>query len=163
MRVVTAGPAHVAVLEGLHGQCFDEGWTAEDFGRLLATPGSFALIGAAGGEPAGLALCRVAADECELLTIGIIPFYRRRRLGGQLLAATLAEARTRGAARYFLDVAEDNTAAFHLYYSAGFTQVGRRPNYYRRGGAGIAALVMAVDLAGAEQSDRSGRGEPQSR
>lgn len=159
MSIVAAGPAYAAVLEGLHGQCFADGWTAEDFGRLLATPGTFAMIAMVADEPAGLALCRLAADECELLTIGIIPLFRRRRLGGELLAATLALARARGAARYFLDVAEDNSAACRLYYSAGFTQVGRRPNYYRRGGAGVAALVMAVDLAPFEQSDCSGRGE----
>ncbi len=152
MTIVPAGPAHAAVLEGLHGQCFDEGWTAADFTRLLATPGTFALIALDGGEPAGLALIRGAADECELLTIGVTPAFRRRRFGRELLATSLVEARARGVARYFLDVAEDNPAACRLYYSVGFTQVGRRPNYYRRAGAGVAALVMALDLQGGEQS-----------
>ncbi len=161
MTVVPAGPAHAAVLQGLHGQCFDEGWTAEDFGKLLATPGTFALIALEGAEPAGLALCRGAADECELLTIGIVPAFRRRHLGRDLLQASLVEARRRGAARYFLDVAEDNQAACRLYYSVGFTQVGRRPNYYRRPGAGVAALVMALDLQGGEQrtEGHAGQGE----
>lgn len=159
MTIVVAGPAHAAVLEGLHRQCFAEGWTSDDFGRLLATPGTAALIALDGDEPAGLALIRAAADECELLTIGIIPAKRRRRLGRALLGASLSAARDVGVVTYFLDVAEDNQAACRLYYSLGFTQVGRRPNYYRRPGAGVAALVLALDLQAREQSPGGGRGD----
>jgi ribosomal-protein-alanine N-acetyltransferase len=156
VTIIPAGPAHLAVLEGLHAQCFDDGWTAEDFGRLLATPGTAALIALDGAEPVGLALTRAAADECELLTIGVLPAVRRRHVGRALLEASLATARSQGAVSYFLDVAEDNPAACRLYYSVGFTQVGRRPNYYRRAGAGVAALVMALDLHGNEQSPGGG-------
>lgn len=152
MTIVAAGPAHLAVLEALHGRCFGEGWTADDFGRLLATPGTSALIVLAGAEPAGLSLTRMAADECELLTIGIMPAFRRRRLGHVLLGASLAAARAAAAATCFLDVAEDNQAACLLYYSVGFIQVGRRPNYYRRAGAGVAALVLALDLQGVSKA-----------
>jgi len=104
-------------------------------------------------------LVRVAADECELLTIGVAPAFRQRRFGHDLLTASLGEARARGVASYFLDVAEDNLAACRLYCSVGFTQVGRRPNYYRRPGAGVAALVMALDLQGNEQSPGGGAGQ----
>lgn len=152
MTIVPAGPAHAAVLEALHAACFDDGWSAGDFVRLLDTPGSFALIAMAGSEPAGLAFCRVAVDECELLTIGVMPEFRRRHLGLLLLNATFTMARGCGAVRYFLDVAEDNLAACALYYSVGFTRVGRRPNYYRRAGAGVAALVLALDLGRIEES-----------
>jgi len=152
MTLVPAGPAHAAVLEALHAACFDDGWPAGDFVRLLETPGCFALIAMVADEPAGLAVCRAAVDECELLTIGVIPEFRRRHLGFSLLNATFATARGHGAVRYFLDVAEDNLAACALYCSVGFAQVGRRPNYYRRAGAGVAALVLALDLGPIEES-----------
>lgn len=159
MTVVAVGLAHAAVLEALHGQCFDAGWSADDFARLLATPGTAALLALDGEEPAGLALTRVAADECELLTICTMPSMRGRGLARALLGASLTAACAGGAATCFLDVAEDNQAALALYYSFGFAQVGRRANYYRRAGSGVAALVLALDLQVYQQSADGERGK----
>jgi len=50
-----------------------------------------------------------------------------------------SEAVSRGAARLFLEVAEDNFAARKLYAALGFGAVGRRAAYYERGSLGKAA------------------------
>ena len=126
-------PARVA---RVHARCFTEPW---DMAATLATPGSFALV----AGDAGFVLCRAAADECEILSIGVVPKSRGQGLGARLLAAAIDAARTRGAARLFLEVAEDNAAARALYAKGGFETVARRTGYYA---AGIDALVLALDL-----------------
>ena len=55
----------------------------------------------------------------------------------------IAASIERGAAKLFLEVAEDNAPAQHLYHMLGFTAVGRRPGYYRRKtGPAVAALTL---------------------
>jgi len=46
----------------------------------------------------------------------------------------------------FLEVAEDNEAAIHLYRSLGFQPIGRRPAYYRRADGRVAAITFSKKL-----------------
>ncbi len=121
---------------------------------LLAVAGTFALVAEWTSEiaresttpervPAGLVLFRVAADEAEILTLGVIPEARRAGVGRALLEAALENARARGAAALFLEVAADNAVAIALYQQAGFGTVGGRKGYYSRAGGTVDALVLA--------------------
>lgn len=121
---------------------------------LLAVAGTFALVAewtpeiaresaAPDRAPVGLVLFRVAADEAEILTLGVIPEVRRAGVGRALLEAALENARTLGAAALFLEVAADNAAAIALYQQAGFGAVGSRKGYYSRVGGTVDALVLA--------------------
>ena len=152
MTLADAGPAFAAPLAALHALCFPEDpWDAGLLARLLAMPGVIGLIvaGARDASPEGFVLVRVAADEAEILTIGVVPAARGRGLGARLLAAAAARAAAAGAASLFLEVAEDNLPGRALYAHHGFATVGRRPAYYARpGGAAVAALVQGLSLAG---------------
>ncbi len=135
--VVAAGTAHADALAAIHGAAFPpaERWDAAAIATLLSTPGCFALLSAVGG----MAMLRVAGDEAELLTLAVLPGARGRGVGGEVLAAALAEAARRGAAAVVLEVAPGNAAARTLYGRAGFLEIGRRPGYYP---GGSDALVM---------------------
>jgi ribosomal-protein-alanine N-acetyltransferase len=138
------------VIAALHGRCFDDAWNAYTVGQVMRMPGAFgflAVVSAAedgtGDIPIGFALASGAADERELLSIGVLPDHRRAGIGRRLVEMVIAESSARGAARLFLEVAEDNTAAQRLYRSLDFIAVGRRPGYYRRkSGPAIAALTL---------------------
>ena len=118
-------------------------WSAAEIEGLLAAPGAFAVEG-----PQGFALGRVAADECEILTLCVAPASRRQGVGADILAAFHAEAARRGATRAILEVAADNAPARALYARAGYREVGRRRGYYRHGdGHAVDALVLARRLA----------------
>ncbi|RMD61246.1 MAG: GNAT family N-acetyltransferase, partial [Alphaproteobacteria bacterium] len=97
--------------------------------------------------PAGFVLMRAAAGEAEILSLGVAPLWRRHGIGRVLLRAAMATAQAMAATRLFLEVAQDNRAARALYVSEGFTAVGCRPAYYRRGpGLATAAVVFRRDL-----------------
>lgn len=140
---------HVDAVAEIHGTSFDDPWTATMIRRILAMPGAFGLIAAHGGadEIIGFALARIAADECELLSLGVAAEHRGRGVGGMLLQAAMAWARARDAGQFFLEVAEDNAVALRLYTAHGLRQVGRRPDYYElKGGGFAAALTMRRPL-----------------
>lgn len=82
------------------------------------------------GSPAGFVLTRHAADEEELLLIGVVPSCRRRGLGQMLIDRMFDAARARGATRIFLEMRRGNPA-INLYRKVGFEPIGERPNYYR--------------------------------
>jgi [ribosomal protein S18]-alanine N-acetyltransferase len=108
----------------------DPTWNAAAVARLLAAPGSFALLARAAGRAVGLVLARTAADECEILWIVVAPDWRRRGIGRRLLQAALAQAAVLEAQTAYLEVAEANRAAVALYDAEGFLPCGRRPGYY---------------------------------
>ncbi len=141
--MILTGPGAAPLLAALHAACFPrEGrWDEPAMAGLLAMPGCFAVT-----EAEGLALARVAADEAELLTIGVLPQARRRGAGLALLRAASGEAARRGATRLFLEVATANAPARALYARAGLVEVGRRRRYYPDGGD---ALVLAGPLSAA--------------
>lgn len=148
-----AGAGEVERLAALHALCFDEPWDSASLARLLAMPGAFVFV----AEPEaandaqdlpllGFVLARAGAGEAEILTIGVDPAARGRRIGRILLEAAAAAALAAGAETLFLEVAEDNVEALRLYERFGFYLVGMRPAYYRRGDARIAARTLKMDL-----------------
>jgi ribosomal-protein-alanine N-acetyltransferase len=156
VSVARAEAAAVPTLAGLQALCFpDDPWGSMALARLLALPGSLALVAVAAeeGEPVGFALLRMAAGEAELLSLGVRPQMRRRGVARRLLAATLREARAAGSETLFLEVAVDNGAALALYRATGFGEVGRRQAYYRRaGGRMVDAAVMRRTLSARAES-----------
>ena len=156
VSIRTVGPFDLGRLSRLHKNCFEEAWSRSDLAHLLAMPGGFGLIarlfdgglaGLDGMRGVGFSLCRVVSDESELLSIGVLPGYRRRRVADHLLRTSVERCRTVGARQMFLEVAVDNVAAQRLYEEHGFERVGVRPDYYQRpSGDRMAAYTMRCDL-----------------
>lgn len=136
-----AGAPHAEAFAAIHAAAFPTGerWEPGSMALHLAQPGAFGFIAVAGG----LVLARVAADESEVLTLGVAPFARRAGLGRALLRRAMAEAARRGAVSMVLEVADANVAARTLYAAAGFVAVGGRRGYYPGGGD---ALVLRAPL-----------------
>ena len=131
-------------LARLHAAAFaqDRPWSAPEFASLLALPGALLF-----GDARAVLFGRLAADEAEVLTLATDPAHRRQGLASALLARFESEARARGAARAFLEVAEDNAPARSLYARAGYEEAGRRPRYYARAQKpAAAALILSRPL-----------------
>ncbi len=135
----------------LHAESFaplgERVWTRQDLAELVALPGVAGLLLQVEGRDAGLAVCQVAADEAELLTLAVRPIHRRQGGARRLLAAVIEHVRKSGARALFLEVGMDNPAARSLYESQGFCAVGERRAYYQRGqGPPADGLVMRLTL-----------------
>ncbi len=142
MSLIRASAHHGALLAEMHGACFEAGdrWSVDSFTAQLSFAGVYGLI----APDAGMILARVAADEAEILTLGVMPETRRQGIARRLLAGAEILTREAGAITMFLEVSHHNPAAIALYHSAGYAQVGRRKRYYHDGSD---ALVLRKILA----------------
>ena len=152
IELAPVGLVHAELLAGIHAICFAEPWSARSMAEVMALAGAEGLIAIDGGSmvpnteppgPAGLVLWRRIFDEAEILTIAVLPPWRRAGLGGQMLDAAMASAAEAGAVTMFLEAAADNVAALALYQSKGFSRIGVRKGYY----GGIDGVTMGCQLS----------------
>lgn len=143
--------ARVPVATALYARAFEEPWPEAAIADLLKGAGCWGLIAAINGQPVGFTLCRSVLDEVEILTFAVDP--ERRRLGvGRTLLEEIIRISVKSAESLYLEVGTDNPAALGLYLDAGFKEIGRRKNYYRRADRSLVdALIMRRDLTAGGQ------------
>jgi len=142
-----ATPIDAGLVATIHASCFARSWDETAMAQFIAGPDTLCLIAStvdtSGAVAAGFLIARKAADEAEILTLGVAPSCRRMGLGRALLRNAIAVLRASGATRLFLEVEEENEAALQLYRSLGAVPVGRRPGYYEHG-ADAAMFSLAL-------------------
>jgi len=132
----------------LHRSCFSEDpWDIPAIVGIMGIAGFFGRIAREDRQPIGFVVALGLAEECEILSLGVLPDRRRARCGSALLGAVCSEAMRRNMRSIVLEVAADNAAARALYAARGFLSVGCRPNYYQRTGGRIDALILRLPLA----------------
>ena len=111
--------------------CFRESWSASLLKESMESPWNVFLVAQEGEELIGYGTVCVIAGEGEIQRIAVLPAFRQKGLGRELLAALEKTAKERGARAVTLEVRESNFSARRLYVSAGFMEEGRRKGYYR--------------------------------
>ncbi|MGF1649238.1 MAG: GNAT family N-acetyltransferase [Hyphomicrobiaceae bacterium] len=142
-----------ADIAALHAVIFDPPWGSDAIARMVEDGGDCSLV-ARGGVGAdgerlllGFVIARSLGDEIEIVSLGVKPAMQRRGIAGHLLAH-LARSEVGKNGRIVLEVAVDNMPARALYARFGFSEVGRRKNYYgRQTGSSVDALVLAGERA----------------
>ena len=139
-------PFDLPVAAALHAGCFDSAWNEAAMAEVVTMPGSFGALAHVGDQPAGLVIVLAVGAEAEILTLGVLPRFRRRGVATRLFAWAADRLSGSGCQRLLLEVAEDNAPARALYGKLGFERIGRRPSYYRRPAGTEAAVVLARTL-----------------
>jgi [ribosomal protein S18]-alanine N-acetyltransferase len=127
---------------------FSDPWSANDFRDCVAAGLPFLVAVGEAGELAGYVIAHWAADEGEILNLGVATHHRRRGIARDLVAAMLQVLAAGGVRTAFLEVRESNAAARRLYEEIGFREVGRRPRYYRRPTEDAILLRATISPAG---------------
>jgi tRNA threonylcarbamoyladenosine biosynthesis protein TsaB len=140
LQILLADNAAIPILAKLHAACFEELWDEAALTQMLAGPGVGAFMATCAEGPVGLLIYRVAADEAEILTLGIDPNLRRRGAGKALLEGL----KSLKIPNLFLEVASRNLDAISLYKQAGFTQAGLRKAYYAKTGDDALILKWSI-------------------
>ncbi|MBD1396388.1 GNAT family N-acetyltransferase [Pontibacter sp. JH31] len=65
-----------------------------------------------------------------LLSLGVLPTHRGRRIGEKLMAASLAQMESQGVTTLYLTVHPDNAAGINIYNRLGFGVQEIIPDYY---------------------------------
>lgn len=96
-----------------------------------------------------IAACCVVSrlfDEVEILDVAVAPHWRRLGVGMRLLQ-TIFSRLPEDVARVLLEVRASNRGARALYHKLGFSEDGRRKNYYpKTDGSREDALLMSLVL-----------------
>lgn len=149
ISLLWALPDDAAAIAALHAALFPTAWDRDAIQALIEHPASLALVATRPSRMVvGFIIAQIAADEAEILSIGVAPDQQRHGIGRRLVDGAARSAARSEARRLFLDVADSNVAARALYASCGFAEIGRRKAYYTLpGGVREDALQLARDLA----------------
>ena len=98
------------------------------------------------GALKGYGVLSVAAGEAHVLNVAVCPNQRGKGLARHLMFHLLDVAKDHNVETVFLEVRPSNTAAFRLYHTLGFNQVGQRRDYYPTDTGREDALIMALTL-----------------
>jgi ribosomal-protein-alanine N-acetyltransferase len=84
------------------------------------------------------------AVEADILTVAVLPEYRRQGIAKEFMRQIEEWSKERGASAMMLEVEHTNESAIELYKSLGYMKISVRMDYY---GPGKDAFVMRKDFA----------------
>jgi len=137
MNIVPASFLDLNALNRLEHLCFEkDAWSFLDLLAVLTFPDIVRLkadedgtmIGFVAGDP------HPSEGYSWIATIGVLPEYRRRGIGRELLRACEEKLKT---ARVKLSVRASNDGAIRLYEQEGYRRVDLWQGYYNDGEAAI--------------------------
>ena len=122
---------HVPQIAQLEKLCFADPWSEKSIASELNNPLSLWIVAMDGEQLAGYVGSQSVMGESDMMNIAVAPQYRRKGIAQGLVSRLVEMLKEKGNQSLSLEVRVSNTPAVSLYEKMGFTQVGRRPNYYR--------------------------------
>ena len=136
------GRGHAKMLAELHKGCFAKSWSYLEFESFFERAGVFAAMAYDKQHaPVGFVLCWLIEDQCDLLSMGVLPDNRRDGVGQMLLDFAMDNAKSLDAKFMVLEVNVNNEAAHTLYESQGFEKFSIRKGYYTNADGTLADAV----------------------
>lgn len=132
----------IPVLVALDREYFPHtAWAVEQFKAEIGVPSRCFLIAEMEGEVIGYAgaFLPTIGGEGDIMTIAIMPEYRRQGIATHFISELEKWAKGRGAEAMMLEVDITNNEAISLYLKFGYEKLNIRKNYY---GYGIDAQIM---------------------
>lgn len=142
--ILPMNETHVSAVAELEKLCFSAPWSERSIASELTNEYSLWLV----EERDGVAVAYVGSQSCppeaDVMNVAVAPAFRRQGIGEGLMVALMDALRDKGMESLTLEVRASNSSAIALYDRLGFTEVGRRPNYYIDPGED--ALIMRKEL-----------------
>ena len=123
--------ADLEAVAGLEELCFSIPWSRSGIEEAFSNELYRFVAVEEKGSVVGYANFRMVADEGEIERVAVHPDFRRRGYGRKLMEAMVDYSRKKGVRDMTLDVRVNNEKAINLYESCGFSEEGRRKDYYR--------------------------------
>ena len=142
--ILPMNASHVSAVAELEKLCFSAPWSERSIASELQNEYSLWLV----EERDGVAVAYVGSQSCppeaDVMNVAVASAFRRQGIGEGLMVALMDTLRDKGMESLTLEVRASNSPAIALYDRLGFTEVGRRPNYYTDPGED--ALIMRKEL-----------------
>ena len=122
--------AHVAQIAALEQLCFSHPWSVSAIEGELSNPLSLWIVAIDGDTVAGYVGSQSVMGEADMMNLAVTPDRRREGIGEALVNTLVEHLKRQDVYSLTLEVRASNAGAIGLYRKLGFTQTGRRPNYY---------------------------------
>ena len=131
INIIQMNASHVAQVAELEKLCFSDPWSERSVASELENKLSYWLVAVEGERVAGYIGSQSVMGESDMMNVAVHPEFRRQGIAQQLVLRLVEELANRGNHCLSLEVRASNAPAIALYEKLGFSQVGRRPKYYR--------------------------------
>lgn len=122
----------VPAVAALERQCFSTPWSEESIRAELENEQAHLWTLSVCREVVGYIGLHLVLDEASVTNLAVAPAFRRKGYGKALLQTAVAFCEDMHCAFLTLEVRAGNTGAIALYRDLGFTERGRRKNYYQQ-------------------------------
>ena len=144
MRIENMKPEHVAQVAYLETVCFHDPWSEKSIGDELTNDLALWLVAVENDMVIGYVGSQTVLGWTDIMNVAVHPDHRRKGVGEALILRLMELLREHKCECLTLEVRASNTGAIALYEKLGFTEVGRRKNYYRNPKED--ALILRVEL-----------------
>ena len=131
MKIETMNASHVDQIAQLEKLCFSDPWSANSIASELDNKLAFWLVATEGDLVAGYIGSQTVMDETDMMNVAVHPDFRRKGIAEALVNDLVENLKQVGSHCLTLEVRASNTPAITLYEKLGFSEIGRRKNYYR--------------------------------
>ena len=131
MILETMHAAHVAQIAQLEKICFSDPWSERSIASELDNNLAFWLVAVEGETVAGYIGSQTVLEETDMMNVAVHPDFRRQGIAEALVNGLVEHLKAMGSRCLTLEVRASNAPAIALYEKLGFTEIGRRKNYYR--------------------------------
>lgn len=124
---------HIAEINELEKLCFSLPWSRQALISQLPDD-MHMFIAAIGddGQVLGYVGMMYVLDEGYISNVAVSPEHRRLGIADALINALIDRANDKDLSFVTLEVRKSNVPAIELYIKNGFSEVGRRKNYYTK-------------------------------
>lgn len=131
MMIVNMNESHVSQVAALEKLCFSDPWSENSVASELNNKLSMWLVAEENGTVAGYIGSQTVCNETDMMNVAVHPDCRRQGIAESLILALMQKLQEVGSTCLTLEVRASNLPAIALYSKLGFSEIGRRKNYYR--------------------------------
>ena len=131
MKIIPMTDAHVDAVADLEAICFADPWSANSVASELTNPLSCWLVALEADTVVGYIGSQTVMGETDMMNVAVHPDHRRKGIAESLIHALVQKLKECESHCLTLEVRASNAPAIALYEKLGFTEAGRRRNYYR--------------------------------
>ena len=144
-KLVPMDKSHIKEIAQIERECFSDPWSEDALEEELYNPlASFIVAQRPDGAVLGYAGLHAVLDEGYLDNIAVREDYRGNGIADDLLDVFVRFGREH-LSFLTLEVRPSNEPAIRLYYKHGFSQVGRRKDYYQHPKEDVIIMTLEFD------------------
>jgi ribosomal-protein-alanine N-acetyltransferase len=132
VRIIPMAESHIKAVCTLSQSSFSVPWSEQSMRDELENQNALSLVAEMDEEVVGFLNAHFLLDEADLNLIAVKAECRKQGIGSMLFSQLILKLKEKQIRTIMLEVRESNATAISFYRSFGFSEVGRRKNYYQK-------------------------------